>query len=175
MRRRVSSNASTGDVESSSQRRTRKSEKEFVHYWKTFFVISCLAGFFIDPLFFFTLSVNQDYKCFFFNWTFAIGISAVRTVTDIVYLLQILIQFRLAYIALKSRFGTKDFIVEKKKAAKHSFRGHLFLDFFVILPLPQLDMLWAHAGTSLASRFFGGVEIVKCGLVWTRVCVLELR
>ncbi|MQL93920.1 hypothetical protein Taro_026571 [Colocasia esculenta] len=99
-----------------------------VQQWNKFFVISCLVAIFIDPLFFFVLSVNEDNKCIVFNSPFAIAIAVVRSVTDFIYLLHMLLQFRLAYVSPESRVvGTGDFVIEPKKIALHYLRGQSML------------------------------------------------
>lgn len=113
-----------------------------VQQWNQFFVISCLVAIFIDPLFFFLLSVQKDNKCIVLNWKFATGLAVVRSVSDAIYFLHMLLQFRLAYVAPESRVvGAGDLVDEPKKIAVHYLRGHFFLDFFVVLPLPQVMIL----------------------------------
>ncbi|TVU28739.1 hypothetical protein EJB05_20270 [Eragrostis curvula] len=113
-----------------------------VQQWNQFFVISCLISIFIDPLFFFLLSVEQDNKCIVLNWNFATALAVVRSVTDAIYLLHMLLQFRLAYVAPESRVvGAGDLVDEPKKVALHYLRGYFILDFFVVLPLPQVMIL----------------------------------
>ncbi|CAN6253107.1 unnamed protein product [Urochloa humidicola] len=113
-----------------------------VQQWNQFFVISCLISIFIDPLFFFLLSVEQDNKCIVLNWNFATALAVVRSVTDAIYFLHMLLQFRLAYVAPESRVvGAGDLVDEPKKVAAHYLRGYFLLDFFVVLPLPQVMIL----------------------------------
>ena len=51
----------------------------------------------------------------------------------------LLFQFRLAYVAPESRVvGADDLVDEPKKIAVHYLRGYFLLDFFVVLPLPQV-------------------------------------
>ncbi|KQK01681.1 probable cyclic nucleotide-gated ion channel 20, chloroplastic [Brachypodium distachyon] len=113
-----------------------------VQHWNQFFVISCLVAIFIDPLFFFLLSVEKDNKCIVLNWKFATGLAVVRSVSDAIYFLHMLLQFRLAYVAPESRVvGAGDLVDEPKKIAAHYLRGYFVLDFFVVLPLPQVMIL----------------------------------
>ncbi|XP_047082624.1 probable cyclic nucleotide-gated ion channel 20, chloroplastic [Lolium rigidum] len=113
-----------------------------VQQWNQFFVISCLVAIFIDPLFFFLLSVQKDNKCIVLNWKFATGLAVVRSVSDAIYFMHMLLQFRLAYVAPESRVvGAGDLVDEPKKIAVHYLRGHFLLDFFVLLPLPQVMIL----------------------------------
>ncbi|THU52255.1 hypothetical protein C4D60_Mb10t02050 [Musa balbisiana] len=113
-----------------------------VQQWNKFFVISCLIAIFIDPLFFFLLSVQKNNKCIVFNWSLATAIAVVRSLTDFIYLLHIILQFRLAYVAPESRVvGAGDLVDQPKKIVLHYLRGYFLLDLFVVLPLPQVMIL----------------------------------
>ncbi|KAJ9145631.1 hypothetical protein P3X46_027993 [Hevea brasiliensis] len=113
-----------------------------VQQWNKFFVISCLVAIFVDPLFFFLLSVQKDYKCIVINWPMTKTIVIFRSLTDFVYLLNILLQFRLAYVAPESRVvGAGELVDHPKKISMNYLRGYFFLDLFIVLPLPQIMIL----------------------------------
>ncbi|KAF0902596.1 hypothetical protein E2562_018090 [Oryza meyeriana var. granulata] len=84
----------------------------------------------------------QDYKCVVFNWNFGIALAVGRSVTDAIYFLHMLLQFRLAYVAPESRVvGTGDLVDEPKKIAMRYLRGFFVFDLFVVFPLPQVMIL----------------------------------
>ncbi|KAG6538444.1 hypothetical protein ZIOFF_003566 [Zingiber officinale] len=84
----------------------------------------------------------EEEKCIVFNWSLAIGIAVVRSVTDFIYLLHMILQFRVAYVAPESRVvGAGDLVYQPKKVALNYLRGYFFLDLFVVLPLPQVMIL----------------------------------
>ncbi|XP_065880767.1 probable cyclic nucleotide-gated ion channel 20, chloroplastic [Euphorbia lathyris] len=113
-----------------------------VQLWNKFFVISCLVAIFVDPLFFFLLSVQQDNKCIAIDWPLTTTINVFRSMTDFIYFLNILLQFRLAYIAPESRvIGTGELVDDPKKIARQYLCGYFAVDFFVVLPLPQIIIL----------------------------------
>ncbi|KAL2243852.1 probable cyclic nucleotide-gated ion channel 20, chloroplastic isoform X1 [Sesamum indicum] len=113
-----------------------------VQQWNKFFVISCLFAVFLDPLFFFLLSVQQDHKCIVLNWPMTTTIVVLRSMTDFIYLIHILLQFRLAYVAPESRvMGAGDLVDDPKKIARNYFFGYFIIDLFVVLPLPQIIIL----------------------------------
>ncbi|KAK4479263.1 hypothetical protein RD792_014774 [Penstemon davidsonii] len=113
-----------------------------IQQWNKFFVISCLFAVFIDPLFFFLLSVEQDNKCIVLNWTLTTTVVVLRSTTDFIYLLHILLQFRLAFVAPESRVvGAGDLVDDPKKIAKNYLFGYFLIDLFVVLPLPQIIIL----------------------------------
>ncbi|KAF5187296.1 Cyclic nucleotide-gated ion channel [Thalictrum thalictroides] len=114
-----------------------------VQRWNKFFVISCMVAIFVDPLFFFLLSVEKDNKCIVFDWVMATTIAVVRSVTDLIYLLHMLLQFRLAYVAPESRVvGAGEWVDQPKKIAFNYLYGNFFIDVFVVLPLPQIMILF---------------------------------
>uniref|UniRef100_A0A6N2LP50 Cyclic nucleotide-binding domain-containing protein n=1 Tax=Salix viminalis TaxID=40686 RepID=A0A6N2LP50_SALVM len=115
---------------------------EVVQKWNKFFVISCLVAIFVDPLFFIVLSVKQEEKCIFIDWGMTKAVVSFRSLTDAIYLLNILLQFRLAYVAPESRVvGAGELVDHPKKIAKHYLQGFFFVDLFLVLPLPQIIVL----------------------------------
>ncbi|KAG6745733.1 hypothetical protein POTOM_050236 [Populus tomentosa] len=113
-----------------------------VQKWNKFFVISCLVAIFVDPLFFILLSVKQKEKCIVIDWGMTKAVVFFRCLTDAIYLLNIFLQFRLAYVAPESRVvGAGELVDHPKKIAKHYLRGYFFIDLFVVLPLPQIIVL----------------------------------
>ncbi|KAK4428166.1 putative cyclic nucleotide-gated ion channel 20, chloroplastic [Sesamum alatum] len=115
---------------------------KIVQQWNKFFVISCLFAVFLDPLFFFLLSVQKDHKCIVLNWPMTTTIVVLRSMTDFIYLLHILLQFRLAYVAPESRvMGAGDLVDDPKRIARNYLFGYFIIDFFVVLPLPQIIIL----------------------------------
>lgn len=113
-----------------------------VQQWNKFFVISCLFAVFLDPMFFFLLSVQQGNKCIVLNRPMTTTIVIFRSLTDFVYFLHIFLQFRLAFISPESRVvGAGDLVDHPKKIAVHYLSSYFFLDLFVVLPLPQIIIL----------------------------------
>ncbi|XP_034917297.1 probable cyclic nucleotide-gated ion channel 20, chloroplastic [Populus alba] len=112
-----------------------------VQEWNKFFVLSCLGAIFVDPLFFILLSVKQEEKCIVINWEMIKAVVFLRCLTDAIFLLNILLQFRLAYVAPESRVvGAGELVDHPKKIAKHYLRGFFFIDLFMVLPLPQITL-----------------------------------
>ncbi|KAI9174485.1 hypothetical protein LWI28_018100 [Acer negundo] len=111
---------------------------KIVQQWNRFFAISCLVAIFVDPLFFFLFSAKESYKCIAINWPLTMTIVAFRSVLDFIYFLNILLQFRLAYVAPESRVvGAGELVDHPKKIALNYIQGYFFIDLFVVLPLPQ--------------------------------------
>lgn len=112
-----------------------------VQQWNKFFLISCLLAVFVDPLFFFILSVNRESHCIYFNITFAKVITVLRSATDLIYFFHMLLQFRLAYIGPSTGIGSGALIDNPKEIVQHYLSGWFCLDVIVVLPLPQI-MVW---------------------------------
>ncbi|KAJ0049623.1 hypothetical protein Pint_16797 [Pistacia integerrima] len=113
-----------------------------VQQWNQFYVISCLVAIFIDPLFFFLLYIQKDNKCIAINWPWTTAIVFFRSVTDFVYFLNMLLQFKLAYVAPESMVvGAGELVDHPKKIALHYLHGYFCFDFFIVLPLPQIMIL----------------------------------
>ncbi|KAJ6340458.1 hypothetical protein OIU77_008255 [Salix suchowensis] len=84
----------------------------------------------------------KEEKCIVINWGMAKAIVFLRCLIDAIFLLNILLQFRLAYVAPESRVvGAGELVDHPKKIAKHYLRGFFFIDLFVVLPLPQITLL----------------------------------
>uniref|UniRef100_A0A453PNV3 Ion transport domain-containing protein n=1 Tax=Aegilops tauschii subsp. strangulata TaxID=200361 RepID=A0A453PNV3_AEGTS len=110
---------------------------------------------------------NKDKKCIVFNWKLATGLAVVRSVSDAIYFLHMLLQFRLAYVAPESRVvGAGDLVDEPKKIAVHYLRGYFLLDFFVVLPLPQVIIL------AIIPRSFGLSTTADDAKNYLRVIIL---
>ncbi|KAJ4893864.1 hypothetical protein Rs2_20658 [Raphanus sativus] len=128
---------------------------KFVQSWTKFFALSCLLAIFIDPLFFFLILVKQKDKCIVIDWPMATAFVAVRSVTDVLFSVNILLQFRLAYVAPESTVvGAGQLVDHPRKIARHYFRGKFLLDLFIVMPIPQILILWiipAHLGISGAN------------------------
>ncbi|KAL3724904.1 hypothetical protein ACJRO7_029988 [Eucalyptus globulus] len=110
-----------------------------VQRWNKFFVISCVAVLFVDPLFLFLLYVPKDCMCVTLNRPMATILVFFRSMTDLMYLLHILLQFRLAYVAPETRVaGAGDLVDHPKRIFLHYLRGYFLLDLLVAVPLPQI-------------------------------------
>ncbi|WCJ34744.1 cyclic nucleotide gated channel 19 [Euphorbia peplus] len=139
-----------------------------VQLWNKFFVISCLVAIFVDPLFFFLLSVQKDNKCIVIDWPLTTTIVVFRSMTDFIYLLNILLQFRLAYIAPESRvIGTGELVDDPKKIARQYLCGYFAVDLFIVLPLPQIIILMilpddlGNSGANNAKNFLRAAVLVQ--------------
>ncbi|KAL8040451.1 hypothetical protein ABFX02_10G098500 [Erythranthe guttata] len=114
----------------------------FLSRWNKCFLISCLVSLFVDPLFFYLLSVKEE-SCMQASIPLEITLTIVRTIIDTLYVTQILVRFRTAYVAPSSRvFGRGELVIDSSKIASKYLRRDFWLDLLSALPLPQL-LIWA--------------------------------
>ncbi|XP_071722418.1 probable cyclic nucleotide-gated ion channel 20, chloroplastic [Rutidosis leptorrhynchoides] len=112
-----------------------------IQKWNKFFAISCLLAIFIDPLFFFLLSVSEKHKCIKISWPWTKAIVCLRSTADFIYVLNMLLQFRLAYVAPDSRVVAGELVDHPKKIARNYLCSFFPIDLFIVLPLPQIMIL----------------------------------
>ncbi|KAL1534753.1 putative cyclic nucleotide-gated ion channel 20, chloroplastic [Salvia divinorum] len=131
---------------------------KLVQWWNKFFVIFCIVASFLDPFFFFLLFVRKDYNCVELIRPKTIEFLILRTITDCVYFMHILLQFRLAYVAPETRVaGSGDLVDDPKMIAWNYFTTYFPVDLVVVLPMPQIILLFVlpHSASS------PGIEIIK--------------
>ncbi|KAG7625614.1 Cyclic nucleotide-binding domain [Arabidopsis thaliana x Arabidopsis arenosa] len=115
---------------------------KFVQVWTRVLAFSSLVAIFIDPLFFFLLLIQQDNKCIAIDWRATKVLVSLRSITDLIFFINILLQFRLAYVAPESRIvGAGQLVDHPRKIARHYFRGKFLLDMFIVFPIPQIMIL----------------------------------
>ncbi|KAL9324370.1 hypothetical protein ACSQ67_009227 [Phaseolus vulgaris] len=130
-----------------------------VQKWNKFLAIFCLISIFVDLLFFFCLYVEKDNKCILINWPLTTALALFRCLNDFVYFLNIVLQFRLAYVSRESRVvGAGDLVDHPKKIALHYLKGYFLIDLFVVFPLPQCLRNACHS-----SNIQGCMRLIDCG------------
>ncbi|CAI0397896.1 unnamed protein product [Linum tenue] len=109
-----------------------------VRRWSNIFLVACLVSLFVDPLFFYLPRVNRTASCIDIGRPLEYTLTALRTVADVFYMVQIFIRFRTAYVAPSSRvFGRGELVIDPEKIASRYFRWNFWLDLIAALPLPQ--------------------------------------
>eukprot|EP00850_Spirogloea_muscicola_P012681 SM000083S22728 [mRNA] locus=s83:172501:177743:- [translate_table: standard] len=111
--------------------------------WDQLFVCSCLASVFVDPLFFFLPVMDAQNVCVEIQHDLAVVVTVLRTIADTIYLLHVVLQFRVAYVAPSKRvLGRGELVVDPHQIALRYLRKDFWLDIVALLPLPQL-FIWA--------------------------------
>ncbi|CAL4936067.1 unnamed protein product [Urochloa decumbens] len=113
-----------------------------VQRWNRWILLGRAAALAVDPLFFYTLSIGRaGQPCLYVDAGLAAAVTALRTCADLAHLGHVLLQFRLAYVSRESLVvGCGKLVWDARAIAAHyarSLKG-LWLDLFVILPIPQV-------------------------------------
>ncbi|KAI9097970.1 hypothetical protein K1719_025741 [Acacia pycnantha] len=109
--------------------------------WNRVFFRSCLLALFLDPLFFYVPTSENDgvSACMTTDSSLAIVLTFLRTLSDIFYLLNMLIKFRTAYVHPNSRvFGRGELVMDPWLIAKRYLRSEFIIDIVATPPLPQI-------------------------------------
>ncbi|CAI7881493.1 unnamed protein product [Closterium sp. NIES-54] len=136
---------------------------KFMARWNKVFMVASILGFTIDPWFLFTLqALNQvapqpAMLCLTLDWTAAITFTVLRSFVDLCYVIQIVVQFRMAYIVppptnRKNRFFRRwwadrslqspgDLEFDARVIASRYLRSWFLIDVLAALPIPQIVML----------------------------------
>ncbi|MQM03504.1 hypothetical protein Taro_036280 [Colocasia esculenta] len=122
---------------------------KWVREWNRVFLLVCAAALFVDPLFFYALSISGACVCLFLDGWFAITVTALRCMTDVLYVWNMCLQVKMACYARRAREAEEDHRSRgnggRRAALRYmrSVKGFAF-DLFVVLPIPQV-MLWVVA------------------------------
>ncbi|XP_059662592.1 cyclic nucleotide-gated ion channel 4 [Cornus florida] len=117
----------------------------WIQEWNRVFLLVCATGLFLDPLFFYALSISENCMCFFVDGWFAITVTALRCMTDALHLWNIWLHLKMSKrtfaIGGEDRSRLHDTSARKVALRYLKAKKGFFFDLFVILPLPQV-VLW---------------------------------
>ncbi|KAG2709681.1 hypothetical protein I3760_05G252500, partial [Carya illinoinensis] len=131
-------------VDSKEKKTTTKTfldpEGQFLRIWRMIFVVSCMMAVSVDPLFFYLPVVNEKNKCFVLDERLKVVAICLRTATDLIYVVNIILQFLCPYIdETASKLGRIKVVTDSWPIAKRYFLSRYFpIDILAILPLPQV-------------------------------------
>ncbi|KAG2397033.1 hypothetical protein LR48_Vigan08g082400 [Vigna angularis] len=116
---------------------------KWVQEWNRVFLLVCGAGLFVDPLFFYALSVSDSCMCVFVDGWLAVTVTVLRCMTDALHLWNMVIRMKMAKRAfgLGAAAGLRDTRPGTVALGYLKSRTGFVFDLFVILPLPQI-VLW---------------------------------
>lgn len=126
---------------------------KWVQEWNRVFLLVCATGLFVDPLFFYALSISETCMCLFVDGWFAITVTALRCMTDLLHVWNMWLQLKMtkaAYGVGGAAAAADDDEDKRPRSGPHSrsvalrymkAKKGFFFDLFVILPLPQV-VLW---------------------------------
>ncbi|KAL5568095.1 hypothetical protein UlMin_024670 [Ulmus minor] len=134
---RVTLNLESGNViRKGTKDENRKPEKKFQYAWESshrgwhvIFLISCVIGVLIDPLFLYIPIINEDDKCLRRDETMKNVALILRTTTDFAYILHFIVRLKIA-----SKMAQQ----LKLSLWKGFPWWYLLTDILAILPFPQV-------------------------------------
>ncbi|KAL5206159.1 hypothetical protein ABZP36_034368 [Zizania latifolia] len=111
--------------------------------WNRLFLVTCMVGLFVDPMYFYLL-YTAGKSCVSMDMEIGVGVTAVRTVADLFYLAHMILKFRTAFVAPSSRvFGRGELVRDPDQIAIRYLKNDFIIDLAAMLPIPQvLGALW---------------------------------
>ncbi|KAH7841215.1 hypothetical protein Vadar_027174 [Vaccinium darrowii] len=125
----------------------------FLQRWNKIFVLSCVLAISLDPLFFYIPVIDDDKKCLGLDKKLQTVAIALRSFSDIFYVIHMILQFRTGFIAPSSTtivFGGGVLVKDPGAIARRYLCSYFFVDILAVLPLPQVVILFIipHMGGS---------------------------
>ncbi|KAK9152152.1 hypothetical protein Syun_010461 [Stephania yunnanensis] len=115
--------------------RENKYSSSWLKEWNRVLIAVSAASLFVDPLFFYALSVSETFVCLFIDGWFAVTVTVLRCMADAFHLFNVWLQ--LNYHHHHHRYNKYN----HNHLSKLNAKIFVFFDIFVILPLPQI-VLW---------------------------------
>ena len=114
-------------------------EGKFLLIWNVMFIVSCMIAVSLDPLFFYLPVIHEDRKCLALDTKLKIIAICLRSVTNFIHLLNIILQFLCPYIDEDERkLGRTKAVTDAWPIAKRYLWSYFLIDILAILPLPQV-------------------------------------
>ncbi|GJN28607.1 hypothetical protein PR202_gb16810 [Eleusine coracana subsp. coracana] len=108
--------------------------------WYRLFLVTCLVGLFVDPLYFYLLHTDGHNSCVSMDMGIGVIVTAVRTVADLFYLAHMILKFRIAFVAPSSRvFGRGELVRDPDQIAIRYLKNDFIIDLAAMLPIPQVS------------------------------------
>ncbi|GJT76644.1 hypothetical protein Tco_1043369 [Tanacetum coccineum] len=139
----------TEEEEEEEEEETRVDPRcSWVQEWNRGFLLICAMGLFVDPLFFYTLSISEACMCVFIDGWLSVMVTVLRCIMDMLHVWNMWLQFKM------SCWKTSSLQRKQHRARTGEMRGQnvvsllvrvvknrFSFDLFVILPIPQVRLL----------------------------------
>jgi len=125
------------------------------------FLTSCAIALSLDPLFLYVPVIKKDNKCVASDKGLKIIAISLRSLTDMIYVANIILQFISPYKNESLHaLGRNEVVTDSWKIAKSYLLSYFLMDILAILPLPQVRELYMLQTFSVFvfSRFFFFIE-----------------
>lgn len=117
----------------------------WIQEWNQVFLLVCATGLFVDPLFFYALSISEACMCLFIDGWFAITVTVLRSMTDALHLWNMWLQLKINKRphAVNADERSRPYDVSSRTVAMRYLvaKKGFFFDLFVILPIPQVPYI----------------------------------
>ncbi|GAB2265096.1 Cyclic nucleotide-gated ion channel 1 [Dionaea muscipula] len=114
----------------------------FLQKWNKHILLSCVIAVSLDPLFFYVPVIDSERTCLGLDHKLQFTASVLRSITDIFYMLHIILRFHTGFISPSSRvFGRGTLADDTRTVAKRYLISYFWIDILAILPLPQVVIL----------------------------------
>lgn len=124
------------------------SRSKGVRRWNWAILLARSMSLAVDPLFFYVLSVGRGGSpCLYIDGGLVAIATVLRVCLDVLHLCHVWLQFRLAFVPKESLvIGCGKLVWDTRAIAAHYLRSlnGFWFDFFVILPVPQVIVVFAH-------------------------------
>ncbi|KAL2331491.1 hypothetical protein Fmac_019072 [Flemingia macrophylla] len=104
-----------------------EARSKWVQEWNRVFLLVCATGLFVDPLFFYALSISDTCMCLFLDAWLLTTVTLLRCITDALHFSNICLHFFLTNATPPHHYLNTNM--------------PFFFDLFVILPIPQI-VVW---------------------------------
>ncbi|GAB2277911.1 Cyclic nucleotide-gated ion channel 4 [Dionaea muscipula] len=109
----------------------------WVQDWNRVFLLVCTLGLFVDPLFFYVLSISETYLCLFVDGWFAITLTVLRCMMDALHVWNMWLQLKTTRHPYGGGGGAEGKGTGHVPVLRY-LKAMSKFDLFVILPLPQV-------------------------------------
>lgn len=113
-----------------------------IQEWNQVFLLVCATGLFVDPLFFYALSISEACMCLYVDAYFAITITVLRCMTDSLHVWNMWLQLKINKHphAVNADERSRPHDTSSRTVAMRYLKARkgFFFDLFVILPIPQV-------------------------------------
>ena len=109
--------------------------RQFLQVYNKILLVSCVIAVSVDPLFFYIPIINDGKRCLVLDKRLRTTVFALRTVTDVIYLVHIILQFRTAFA---SEEGGETKLNTNARAIIRRYLRYFPIDILVVLPIPQV-------------------------------------
>ncbi|BAT92499.1 Cyclic nucleotide-gated ion channel 4 [Vigna angularis] len=113
---------------------------KWVQEWNRVFLLVSTTGLFVDPLFFYALSISDTCMCIFIDGWLVVTVTVLRCMTDTLHVWNMWLHFKMAKRSsshARDSHASRGGYALRYLKAKRGF----FFDLFVIFPIPQI-VLW---------------------------------